>query len=184
MTSFGLGRVIALDPSLRATGAVALTSTSSQLIVDYPKVFTTPTDIPEVGHEGNMVRAQMIAEQFRIWLQYRSFIFMAEQPWIVVVEAPPVAVGTIRRPESSLLACLALRLVATENNLTIAPMVSAQEHHWVCGGVHNDKVKAHAELKSWAPHLVTGFNTITNEALRDALGVGLTHLKRVRDAGR
>jgi hypothetical protein len=180
-TSFGLGRVIALDPSLRATGAVALTSTGSQLIAGFAHVFTTPADLSEVGHESNMVRAQMIAEQFRIWLQYRSDVFLAEEPWTVVVEAPPVAVGTIRRPESSLLACLALRLVATENKLPIAPMISAQEHHWLCGGVRNDKVKAHAELKFWAPHVIAGFHDITNEALRDALGVGLAHLKRVRD---
>lgn len=128
-----------------------------------------------------MTRAVSINQQFRDWLKDPLFHDETSWPqpqWIVVLEAPPINTGKIKYPESSLLACLALRLVAEDAGVCIAPMISAQEHHYMCSGIRNDKTQSHKVLKEWAPDVITNFDLITNEALRDALCVGLAFLKR------
>lgn len=168
-------RVLAVDQSLSATGMVWLAVGKRELMVYGAWTFRSEADEDADGHEQNLQRAMDLGSQIHEVL-HEVYQNVAH----VVHEGPPVGGGRIMRPESSLLAALALRQVAARWVIPVAPMVQPQTHkRVVCGNGNATKKEEHAALAQLATTLpILEYRRITNEATRDALCVGIAHLLR------
>jgi len=182
MADFREGFVLAFDPSLSATGFVWLASVVTpighRLEVHSGEVHGTKAPEDVKGKMADVMRGQQLHWSFRNLLE--SFLPIKDDVE-VVHEAPPTGGGRIRSPESALLASLALRIAAEGLGFILAPPVAVATHRkLVCGRVKDvDKKEEHRVLGTWARDLVLGYDRhVTNEAKRDALCVGLTHLAR------
>lgn len=175
LSDFKQGKVIAFDPSLAATGAVALICDQRGLTVYAARSWKTES--LHGGHEGNLDRFMRLWPQIRGWL-YSINASPAE--WKIVHEAPPVGGGKILHPESSLLGGAAVRIAAEQYGLLVGKMISPQPHkHFICGDRKADKRTHHAVLKQLIDTLpIAGAKAISNEATRDALSVAMHHLAR------
>lgn len=171
----GKTRILAVDQSLSATGMVWLAVGKKELTVYGAWTFRSEAGADVEGHEENLQRALSLGTQIDwvLWEVHRNVA-------CVVHEGPPVGGGRILRPESSLLAALALRQAATRREVPIAPMVQPQTHkRVVCGNGNATKKEEHAALAQLATTLpILEYQRVTNEATRDALCVALAHLIR------
>lgn len=169
---FRAGQIIAWDQSLSACGMVALWCTKPEdgrtvLHINSAETFRMQTAIG--GHEGNFQRTLALSDEIGRWMEDRDF----GGGWEVVHEAPPSGGGTMRHPESSILASVAVRQGTRRYKLN--PMVSRQSHaRFACGNGNATKKDHHAALMKLAEDLEIGnLHLITNEAKRDALSVAL-----------
>lgn len=171
----GKTRIMAVDQSLSATGMVWLAVGRRELTVHQTWTFRSEADEDADGHEQNLQRAMNLGNQIHDVFRevYRNVTYVAH-------EGPPVGGGRILRPESSLLAALALRHAAARWEVPIAAMVQPQTHkRVVCGNGNATKKEEHAALAQLATSLpILGYSLVTNEATRDALCVGIAHLLR------
>jgi hypothetical protein len=171
----GTTRILAVDQSLSATGMVWLAVGKRQLTVYQAWTFRSEAGEDADGHEQNLQRAMNLGTQIDDVFRevYRNVTYVAH-------EGPPVGGGRILRPESSLLAALALRHAAARWGMPIASMVQPQAHkRVVCGNGNATKREEHAGLAQLATSLpIIGYSLVTNEATRDALCVGIAHLLR------
>lgn len=172
----GQGRVLAFDQSLGGCAAVALIRTVHDLTVYATQSFKT-AHVAQGGHEENFQKAQDLTRQVAQWIQ-DTIPYPPE--WVVVHEMPPVGGGQLRRPESSIMAAMAVRYAATSSLVPLAPMVAKKAHaKFFCGNPNATKKDHHAALMDVvSPWPVVGLHQVTNEGKRDALSVGLTHLAR------
>jgi hypothetical protein len=170
---FAYRNLIAFDPSLRATGVVAVSSTPQGIIIREAHQFPNPNVGDYSGNEESFRKAMELSRNVTQWrLNCETDI----SGWAFVHEAPPIGGGRIRHPESILLSSLAVRSSMWGHECM--PMVTAAAHKkYICGNAKADKVEQHAELKAIADFLdFQGFGLITNEAKRDALAIALTCL--------
>lgn len=174
--------VLAVDQSISGCAAVLLAahrqpSGPSLSVMVAQKFATTPVEAG--GYEETLQRAQELYGRLAAWIT-QQVVPRIRTDVEVVHEQPPVGGGRVIRPESSLLAALALRIVAETFAFPVQRMVAPQTHKgFICGNRSADKREHHAALKRVAADLrVSGMELVTNEDLRDALSIGLTHLAR------
>lgn len=172
----GYANVLAFDPSLSATGFVALTHTKhSGLHVIESATLSGAVPEDATGWERDMAVAEDLEDQ----LERLSTRFSLHE-WEVVTEAPPLGGGQIRSPESAILACKTIRSVFRRRGFTLLPMQSPQAHKKATVG--NSMIKKPEHHKLLAPvleGLLSGsLHLITNGAKRDAVSVGLADLRR------
>lgn len=171
----GKTRILAVDQSLSATGMVWLAVGTKELTVYEAWTFRSEAHEDADGHEENLQRAMHLGTQIErvIWEIHRNVAH-------IVHEGPPVGGGKILRPESSLLAALALRQAAARWEVPVTSMVQPQTHRRViCGNQRATKKEEHEALAQLAATLpIQDYDKITNEATRDALCVGITQLLR------
>jgi hypothetical protein len=168
------GHVIAIDQSLANTGIVAMIHHESQLRVVGAESWKIDSD-GAVGHEDSLRRAVLVAAMLGEFLDdYRG------PEWVLRHELPiPLKPNPkIWRPESSLIAATAVRVIASERRIPVAEMMGAQTHKRITSGQANaDKISHHAALEHLAAGLgVGGWELVTNEAKRDAASIALAHL--------
>lgn len=169
------GCVMAFDQSLSATGVVVLVNDGVEgLRVLWAGTVRTKTTEGLGGHEENLERALDIRHRYTEVLNNRWIKDMS-----VVHEMVPVG-GPLRSPESSLLAAVALRIAAEDLGCPLEPSVAPKRHRKaICGNANAKKPEAHRALTNLATLLpIGGYSLVTNEATRDALAIGLTHLLR------
>lgn len=183
LSDYRPGKVIAFDQSLGACAVVALWCTHPEgrppvLHVNAAETFRTESTAK--GHEGNFQRTMDLTTQIGQWMSARNFA----GDWQIVHEAPPSGGGTIRHPESSILASVAVRYAT--HGYTLRPMVNRQAHaKLICGDGNADKKTHHAALKRlMTEYPITNADKITNEGKRDALSLGLCCLARRQQRGR
>ena len=181
--------VVAVDPSLRAFGAVFLTISSVKDQSPHVRVHAarkfTSAEGDATGWEANFQRAMQVGHDFRLWLSEDVFAGHARIRLEIVHEQPPTGGGRIIRPEATILGGFATRIAARDIGVLTQRMVAPLSHkNLFCGprkpgekGV--TKAEHHAALKETAGRLgISGMDLITNEATRDALSIGLLHLTR------
>jgi len=171
----GQGCILAFDPSLGATGFVALEHTQGLLrVVDAQ---TIKGDAPEMctGWERVFQQALTLGAKLRSLLEPYSRL-----SWSVVHESPPVGGGKIKSIESTVLAGQSLRFATECLGFAMMPMVSSVQHKYATvGRSHLDKPTHHQLLKPILEALaLDNLSYITNEAKRDAISVALTELMR------
>jgi hypothetical protein len=177
--------VVAVDQSLSGCAAVLLSAGRIEparplcLIVHASQKFAT-TPVEAGGYEETLRRATELHGLFGNWMLQSVLMLVSGFGLEIVHEQPPIGGGRVVRPESSLLASMAVRLVADRHALPVARMVAPQSHkHFICGDRKADKKTHHAALKKVVADLgVRGMDIVTNEDLRDALSIGLLHLTR------
>jgi hypothetical protein len=165
--------LLAFDPSLAATGAVALTSGPEGVVIREAEKFLNPNVGDATGNEENFRKAMELTRNLTAW---RQGIETDVTDWEFVHEAPPVGGGRLRHPESALLASLAIRQSLWHHECL--PMMPPQRHKfYFCGNAKAHKKEHHEALMRVATEWgVKGLEKIRNEATRDALSVGLTWL--------
>lgn len=171
LDDLGYGSAWCFDQSLSATGVLLVERDAQGLAVYSPQQW-------KKDHEG---------QQVVDWLTQGVEIFTAARPLIrdfgrvvaYVHESPPNPAALKKgNSVSSLLAAQALRCAAAAEGVEFE-MVGAQSGKaLVCGNANAKKAEAHAALKAHVLPWVEGSQKITNEAMRDALMVGLVWLKR------
>lgn len=180
---FRPGLVLAFDQSLAATGFVVLEGRLNKndrvelSILESEVLKTTDSAEGKGGHAENLRRAR---DQYHAYSTLLRSFAVHRAHATVAHEAPPDGGGRIMRPESSLLAALALEIAAEEAGFREGVAVASATHRkLVCGRGNVTKKVAHTGLAMWAPALVSGYSRrITNEALRDGLSVALAALHR------
>lgn len=170
---FAYRNLIAFDPSLNATGVVAVSSTPQGIVIREAHKFPNPSVGDAQGNEEHFRKGIALIGNITQW---RTDCSIDITSWEYVHEAPPIGGGRIKHPESALLGSMAVRTSMWFHNCL--GMVSPAAHKkYICGNAKADKVEEHRELKAIADFLdFQGFDLITNEAKRDALCVALTYL--------
>jgi hypothetical protein len=171
------GRLLAFDQSLSACGVVVMTSDDTGITVRDAHVMQVPPTDAKRSREHMLRRGLLLMDEIVNWYQ-RS---VPDGGWSVVYEAVPEG-GSIRSPESSLLAAMAL-LMASRSFRGITPLlepVPAQTHkRFTCGNRNATKTEHHAALMQWGHDVgVRGLEHLTNEGKRDAFSVGVYALRR------
>lgn len=171
---FRPGGVIAIDQSLSACGAVALHMEQSLMVLDVA-VFRIPAPVDgRGGRELDMRRALLLREQVSPWLARMIRTMQMEG---VVHEAIPEG-NFIKHPEASLLSAMAVNVAAQDHGISVLTPIHKYTHsNFTCGNSKATKKEHGAALMKLAEELnIFNRQLITNEALRDALSIGLTQL--------
>jgi hypothetical protein len=169
--------VLAIDPSLSATGVVALAHdpvTGLSVKAAYKQAGMIPEGA--TGWDKNFGQAEDLYDHFEDLYGPLSTRF--PEPWRIAIEQPPMV--SQRAPESSILVGAMARRVAL--NTGRQPIMVDPRHHKkvTVGDARLSKVDHHKLLMPWAKTLdITHLTLISNEALRDALSVALTALARL-----
>lgn len=165
-------RIIAVDQSLSATGLVVIRVGADHLSILWSTTLRGVVSEDVKGYEETLQKATNLGKQLATAL--------GQVPDIdeLVHEGVPIGGGKIVRPESSLMASLALRHEADLWGIPVKPMVQPQTHRRVvCGNAGASKKEEHEGLAKLASSLpIIGYELVTNEATRDALCVGIAHL--------
>lgn len=178
----GVGRLIAIDPSLGACGLVVLSShAEGELLVRDAAVFKTRYDGGN-STADDLMRASELARLLGGWLIERRGVLLPEH-FRIVHELPPEGGGSrgLHHIRSALLAAQVVCDVAWMLEYPVLTPVAVRTHkRYVCGNANADKREHHAALsqiaREWA---ISGYTEhITNEAKRDSLSVGLYALAR------
>lgn len=162
------GRYIACDPSLAALGIVWFDVTPSEVTIrGAEKLATAPTD--RKGWDDTFYRARVMEALLDALFDQ----WEVDSDTLAVHEAPPAGGGQFVRTEASILTGFAFSTVADEYGLKIDATVTPQSvRKLICGNHLAPKAEWHTELKKLFP-VIAHNEMIKNEALRDALGVGL-----------
>lgn len=176
-TDLALGRVIAIDQSLSATGLVAMEHGAD----GYLGVIAAETLKGLAVDDGATGWEKVLQQATNLYEQLIEVLGDYDPPlgWTVVHEAPPMGGGSIRAPESSVLGSAAVRMAAADCGLTCS-LIRAQDHKRITVGLPNaSKIEHHALLMPWAETIgVKALDRVTNEAKRDALSIALAYLIR------
>lgn len=171
------GHLVCADQTLTAAGVVWLIHDERGLLVHRALRLRGGADEAATGWEKNLQQAESLRQQFRV-----AFDAASGWPWELVHEAPPSGGGKMRNPESSVLASAALRAAAIDAGVRVRPMIQPQSWKRLLFGPDHagvDKPTINRLIVSLAIDLgIEGLSRITNEAHRDALGVGLGELLR------
>lgn len=175
LDDFGIGRVMAFDQSLSATGMVLVNRTPDMLAVtDAASYSGVPQDLEATGREKDLQRG------VHLWAIF-SGLFRSLAPEIVLVhEAPPLgagAGGAMRTPESSIMSAQALRIAARQHSREILMVGPRQHRKLICGNANAKKREEHEAMATLARNLgFLGMEYVTNESKRDAFCVALALL--------
>lgn len=163
---FREGIVLAFDQSFSSTGWVNLRMGSGLCDVISTGTYRTPVGLLR-GGEQDLERAHALFD-------YTTGVIAHVFPSVVLYESPPKGHG-VRHPEVSLLCALAIRLAAAGLSIPTASVHAKTGKKMVTGNSNADKKVAHAALMSlgW----IQGLGLVTNEGQRDAMLVGLAHLR-------
>jgi Holliday junction resolvasome RuvABC endonuclease subunit len=148
-------QVLAFDQALANTGWVFVDIGQVQQmgLLSWGTIRTTPRD---KGHQGNIERGvevqRAVARQIDAWL-----------PELVLYEQPPVARRGMARPESSLLAALAVNVACNLANVEVLGISGQQAKRTLTGFTNADKGHIRLAIKERWPSL-----KVTNEHERDA----------------
>lgn len=183
LDDFSDKHVIAFDQTLNTTAGMCVHREDDGLRVRSVTMFAGQSSAS--GDEGSLQKGVALYNQFVAFLMSMKGVHRHSGDFVVAHEAPPVGGGTVRRPESALLAAQVLRIACARLEIPVAPMVASSTHRKaVCGNHRADKAEAHrglAELASTLP--IHGYDRVTNEHKRDALCVAIAHLLRERRRG-
>lgn len=168
-------QLLCFDPSLSATGFVALTHNADGLVVVTAAQMAGVVPDGLTGWEQDMAMAESLEDQ----LEGLAARYSCHE-WQVVTETPPLGGGKIN-PTSSSIACKTIRSVFRRRRFPLLPMVGAQSHRKAnVGDPKLTKVAYHRLLAPVLDELLTqGRALITNESKRDAVAVGLAALRRM-----
>lgn len=180
----GFGTVLAFDQSL---GTPTSGGTGWVMVVrNHPGVLRVWDAGMFKGLDTGTVRGPEMSVQRGLGL-YQSLDLAMIQSWSmlrnsafeVVYETPPVG-GGMARPESSLMAALAIQIWAANNGLDTMMLPAQRAKILICGNGNATKREAHAALAECKGWIMDYDRFITNEAHRDALLLALTWLARRR----
>lgn len=163
-------RILSFDQALANTGWVLFEHDPDDGLEPIRTGLLT-TDTSDKGHLGSLCRAQ------DIHAQVLDLVFRFGVPGVVLHESPPVA-GRMSRPESSLLAALAIRMAYGD---TTVEMVSGQRAKAIVAG--NPKATK-AEVRSGVLRRVPDLATLrpANEHTYDAAALAITYLHDQKEA--
>lgn len=170
---FGIGKVLAFDQSLTATGWVALSGDGSRLVVvECGKITASTTTEGRGGIEQDLQRGVAVFE---------AAVMLIDRwhPEAKIAHESPPHPGNVKGGgTSSLMAAQSVRNAAFICAAPVEMLGAQPAKKLICGNTNAKKTEAHAALKvHLLPH-IEGGHLITNEAMRDALMVGLLHLHR------
>jgi hypothetical protein len=176
MADLAIGRVLALDPSLGSTGFVDMECDGDHLIVHAGETFTGAFEDGLTGWAKDFAAAESLRQQFTE--RFRRYLTISGL--VIVHEAPPLGGGKMASPESAIQASLMLRAAVLDLQLTLRPMVRAQDHKRMTVNRPNaKKIEYHKLLRLLLEQLSPGSTKIiTNEGQRDAAGVALADMIR------
>lgn len=175
LATLSFGQLLCFDPSLSATGFVALVHDQSGMVVTDARTMKGTAPDGFTGWEAAMSQVEDLEDQFTaLATRYNRY------EWEIAIEQPPMGGGKIAAPESALLVCKTVRSVFRRLGFLLLPMVSPQSHKRTTVNRPNAKKAEHHKLLR--PMLealpLGGLDKITNEAKRDAISVGITALRR------
>ena len=165
-----VGRMGCFDQTLSKAGSASLLFSKDGTITPVrSKMFEPSTD--EEGNEGNFRKGVALHNAFVKWLQDEHIDFVAH-------EAPPVGGGKLHRPESSLMAALALR-IACDSLAVPVVMVRPQDAKKRLTG---DGKAEKRDVKLAIEALLPDVRNLRpwNQDVSDAIAVGLTASERKR----
>jgi hypothetical protein len=184
--SVGVGRVLAFDQSLGATGFVAIQHVDGVLEVRQALTLRGVAAQDLSSHAKTL--AEFLDLEHKLVETLLPYV-VSGQSWEVAYEAPPMDTAGMRRSESSLLAAAALISAARAVDLPVLPYVAAQHHRKVIAGRTTfkqpgeitltpiqAKARYHADLRATAESVGLDMHLVTNEGQRDATAIGLTVL--------
>jgi hypothetical protein len=170
--------VLAFDQSIRATGWTVISThcrQGAEVVLASSQLTKTPE---QRGWESTLADATTLALKLRDLLHHlkADLAFPIDQ----VVHELPIAGrlkgGKPKRPESSALAALGVRLVAHDFGLPLTALAAQSAKRLVTGDIRSEKREAHTALAQ-LPWL-QGQDKLTNEGKRDAALLGLLWLAR------
>ena len=131
----------------------------------HPYLITAGTIVTEtdMGHEGNLKRACECYDAIK------PLLVNAVRP-LVVHETPPVGDG-MSRPESSLLAAVAIRIAAHEREIPVHMVAAQRAKRRLTGRANATKPEMKDALARFWPHLP--LKRPYNEHVRDTLALGI-----------
>ena len=160
----GHGEVLAFDQSITATGWIRLISGRGGLhVIEVGSISCPPDGYPK-GHAGTLLRAEYVAKEMASILR--------RVPVLDVVHELPAVGGRMARPESSLLAALALRIEARRQGHGVHIVQNQHSKKVLVGNGNASKSEWHAGISKFT---YSGPKP-TNEGQRDAFCLGLTFL--------
>jgi hypothetical protein len=167
--------ILAADQSLSAAGLVVIRVDTDHLDILRATTLRGMATEGAEGYEETLQKALNLSKQ--LIKEIGQVPAGVEE---LVHEGIPIGGGKIVRPESSLMASLALRQAAMRWDMPVKAMVQPQSHRRViCGNPSASKKEEHEALATLVPALpIAGYGHVTNEATRDALCVGIAHLVR------
>lgn len=160
--------VLAFDQSVMATGWALLGAhRDGHLQIVSAGSFLLPAENYPSGHEGTLRRGMEVARR-------AEAVIVQQQAWFptIVHEAPPVG-GRMARPESSLVAALAVRIAAERRGLSVAVVQNQHSKKVLTGSANAEKKVWHQALGHYS---ILGKDLLTNEGRRDAACLALTYL--------
>lgn len=160
------GLVLAFDQTLSSTGWCLMRSKG--YIVEAVRTGMCTTNAENKGSDQDLVRGELIFNQFQTVIENN-------EPMWIVHEAPPVGGGKLSRPESSLLAALALRIAAAQY-VTPLTMIHARKAKNRLTGNPGATKKEVREGVLWQLPTITDFKPL-NEHVYDAAAIGLVAIE-------
>ena len=160
-------KLLAVDQSLSATGAVAMMTHGGWPVVVHAAKIAGVSE--EVGNEGNLQKAESLEEEFEALLDFWEI----DSSWRFIHEGVPPA-KRLYRPESSLLAAYATRRIARGRRMIQLPSADPRAHALLMTGDANaSKARRRREFPWITERLSLDMSDIRNEATRDGCSVAL-----------
>lgn len=163
---FNDGTVLSIDQSVTATGWVLLRHDEDGLHCQAKGSVLLPADGYPKGHEGMLLRADVLAEQLDV-------VMRGIPVTPVVHELPPRTTGArMSRPESSLMGAVVVRTLARDHGHPVTMVDNRHSKKVLVGNSNVDKPGWHKVLE----RITWDGERPTNEGQRDAFCLGLTYL--------
>lgn len=175
LNDLGYGSALCFDQSLSATGVMVVVRDNNGIAVYQP-------DQWKKTHEGKQV-VDWLVQGVDIFNRARPLIRATRDLVDACVHESPPNPAAVKKGNSvsSLLAAQALRCAAAAEGVEFEMLGAQSGKRLVCGNANASKAEAHAALKAHVLPWVENSQTITNEAMRDTLMVGLVWLHRRAD---
>lgn len=158
------GVLIAADQSLANTGLVVLEFPDVKILQRMTLKSSTSVD----GTEKCLLRAEELVGEYNEWLCQQIGLYSPE----LVIHELPGASNRLARPESSLLAALALRTVCNELGLPVKAISANVAKRVFTGNGNAQKRHVREALYGFFPHFA---QAKLNEHLCDAISLGVTY---------
>lgn len=172
----GVKKVIAFDQALAETGYVVIQGlhTHSPPRIETTGMLTATDDVK--GHEKTLLRASTLYWEVKDLIAFHKPT-MDNLRLIVVHETPPIA-NKMSRPESSLLASLAIRVAAMESGCRVVMHQRQRAYKRFTGSANADKkFMKEALTKLLEAREIALPKGPWNQHVVDALGIGLLEIE-------
>jgi Holliday junction resolvasome RuvABC endonuclease subunit len=161
------GKIACFDQTLSKTGAALLVCRASKLVPMRSMMFKPTTE--EEGNEANFFKGVELHNAYRIWL-------VSHEVALVAHESPPVGGGKLMRPESSLMAALALRIACDGLGLPVVMVRPQDVKKRLTGNAKAEKKDVKLAIEQFIPE-VSDLRP-WNQDVSDAIGVGIVASER------